>query len=371
MADDTEQPNPGSPAGGFSWGLVPSSKAADAAKPAEPAEPAEPVSDEADDDLSTQAMSVADVAEVQAPLPEPERPPAPELTQPMTVQEVAAVQAPLAYSPPPPISPNTASVAASAAAAAASASDTPASTDPEPTSALDAVFRADQFREHDDAAALPVLPVNVAPPAGRVDRRAARSAMPAELPQKQKMLLWIVGSIVGVLVLIGLFSLGIRLGEQAAMNATGGETTAPVTPDDAGQEPVDTSAGPVAAGDHAWSDLLGGECLQPFDTAWAEEFTVVDCETDHVAQLLVRAEFDAAEDVAFPGVEALQSQVNLLCTDPAVLSYSRAGAVDDIRVSASFPADDTDWDAGNRTYFCFAERASGESLPGSIAQSDD
>ncbi|MEK6344094.1 MAG: hypothetical protein V4737_09675, partial [Curtobacterium sp.] len=34
---------------------------------------------------------------------------------------------------------------------------------------------------------------------------------------------------------------------------------------------------PAAPGEHAWTDLAGGECLSPFTNAWAQTFTVVDC----------------------------------------------------------------------------------------------
>ena len=34
----------------------------------------------------------------------------------------------------------------------------------------------------------------------------------------------------------------------------------------------------VGAGTHPWDALGGGECIQPFTSVWAEEFTVVDAE---------------------------------------------------------------------------------------------
>ena len=39
----------------------------------------------------------------------------------------------------------------------------------------------------------------------------------------------------------------------------------------------------------------------------------------------------------------------------------------DIQVSASFAADEADWEDGNRTYFCFVTRSSGQELTESVA----
>jgi hypothetical protein len=83
--------------------------------------------------------------------------------------------------------------------------------------------------------------------------------------------------------------------------------------------------------------------------------------------MVYRGLFADAADVAYPGVEELQKRINLLCTAPTVINYQVAGTAQDIQVTASFAADAADWDAGNRTYFCFVSRASGENLAASIA----
>ena len=83
--------------------------------------------------------------------------------------------------------------------------------------------------------------------------------------------------------------------------------------------------------------------------------------------MVFRGLFDDAATVAYPGVEELQKRINLLCTPPTVIDYSKAGAFTDIQVTASFAATAEDWNEGNRTYFCFINRSSGQDLTGSVS----
>jgi hypothetical protein len=127
--------------------------------------------------------------------------------------------------------------------------------------------------------------------------------------------------------------------------------------------------GPVAVGTYKWDALRGGECLAPYDSAWAEKFTVVDCATPHPAQMVFRGTFPGA-DVAsapYPGADALQAQINLLCTAPSVINLGAAGAYNDIQIAGSFPADEKQWTSGARSYYCFVTRSSGQALTTSVA----
>jgi hypothetical protein len=117
--------------------------------------------------------------------------------------------------------------------------------------------------------------------------------------------------------------------------------------------------------------LLGGECLADFDDPWAEEFTVVDCAEPHPAQLVYRGVFppsaEGVTDDPFPGTEALQGQLALLCSAPGVLDLAAAGQYTDVQFLGSYPATSEQWDAGDRSYYCFVNRSSGEPLTGSLA----
>ncbi len=126
------------------------------------------------------------------------------------------------------------------------------------------------------------------------------------------------------------------------------------------------AVGPVAPGPHAWDELRGGECLDPFENAWQDEYVVVDCTGPHAAQHVFRGVFDDPSGTVYPGVDELQSRMTPLCTSPTVIDFAVAGTVPDLQLTASFPVDAEQWDRGDRDYFCFVDRAGGEPLTGSL-----
>lgn len=235
-------------------------------------------------------------------------------------------------------------------------------------SALDALFSDENFHDY---TAEPVL----ARPAPAQPAKATESAprQPGEIGRSQKVLLAVAGGLVVVLALVALFLVGTRLPTLL------GSASAPLTdvvteptpgPTDAADE-VPLPTGPVEPGVWAWNELRGGECLDGYSDPWAEEFTVVDCATPHAAQLVVRAEVPVAtpeaSDEAFPGVEVLRERVSELCAAPGVLDLSQAGDYTDVQLEVSYPAVAEQWNTGERTYFCFVNRASGEPIEGSLA----
>jgi hypothetical protein len=130
-------------------------------------------------------------------------------------------------------------------------------------------------------------------------------------------------------------------------------------------------AGPAAPGVQEWDALAGGECLSGFTSPWSEQFTVVDCAGDHNAQLVTRGLFTDPADPAsatapFPGEAELAGRLNLLCTAPAVLDYAAAGALPDVQWQAAYPVTEAEWVAGDRSYYCFFSRTSGEPLGASL-----
>ncbi len=226
-----------------------------------------------------------------------------------------------------------------------------------PAPSIDDIFGDGKFQDYPDEGIIPP------PPAGGAKPPTPPKTPGAPIPRVQKVLLWIAGSLVAVLALIALFLLGTRL--PAALGPAPALTPSP-TP-----TPTPTlivlPPGPLSPGEYQWDELLGGECLDPFESAWQDRYTVVDCATPHPAQMVFRGLFTDAADVQYPGVEELQKRINLLCTAPSVINYQVAGTAQDIQVSASFAASAADWDAGNRTYFCFVNRSSGQTLTASVA----
>jgi hypothetical protein len=243
-----------------------------------------------------------------------------------------------------------------------------------PTSAIDSLFADDKFEQYTDAPVpvviaktsheLVAVPPPVVPPAPPKGPRGA-------MPRSQKVLIGVAAALVVVIALAGLFFVGTRVGEsmpaaEPTPTPTATPTPVPTEPAAAPAAPV-AAVGPVAPGAYTWKQLLGTECLDPFVSAWETEYTVVDCATPHGGQLVYRGRFDESALDAYPGVEALQARMNLLCSSPENIDYAAASKFDDIQISASFAGTEDDWKAGNRNYFCFVNRSSGEPLTASVA----
>ncbi len=235
--------------------------------------------------------------------------------------------------------------------------------DPGTTSGLDSLFGEANFHDYEAEPAPSESPFVRAP-------QSDGPQPPRDgVTRRQKVLLAIAGGLVAVLALVALFLLGTRL---PAILASGEVPEPVITPSDTPTPtPTEAPVGPVAPGVWAWDALLGGECLDPYTDPWAEEFTVVDCADPHPAQLVYRGVFPpSAEGVTndpFPGTQALQGQLSLLCTAPGVVDLAAAGQYPDVQFQGSYPATQEQWDAGERSYYCFVSRSSGEPLTGSIA----
>lgn len=222
-------------------------------------------------------------------------------------------------------------------------------------SAIDSLFGESQFREYDDSA-FPVEGVSAL--------ASGRPREPREpMGRTQKTLAIVAGSLVVVIALVGVFLLGTKV-PGIIPQPEAKPVVVEKTPDPVAAPPV---VGPVEPGTHAWNELLGTECLEPFASAWEEEFTVVDCASPHAAQLVARGIFGDEAFAPYPEAEELQARINLLCTAPTSVNYAAAGALSDIAVTASYPATKEQWDAGEREYFCFLTRSTGEPLAVSLA----
>jgi hypothetical protein len=259
--------------------------------------------------------------------------------------------------------------------------------EPEPGSALDALFSDEAFREYDDT--LGPDPSNS--PFANLGRSQELVHVPGGdgpppsygFGTPQKILAGVGGGLLAVIALIALFLLGTRLPDLLGPAPAVATPTPTPTPTRA---PL--AAGPVAPGTYDWDELLGGECLEPYDPqtgAWAEEYTVVDCATPHGAQMVFRAWFPpepvetaegeeeapatpAPEPVwaPYPGPEALQAQVTLLCSAHGVIDFGAAREFTDMQVEASYPMTAEQWEL-DPSYYCFVSRSSGELLTTSLA----
>ncbi|GAA1060530.1 septum formation family protein [Agromyces bracchium] len=187
---------------------------------------------------------------------------------------------------------------------------------------------------------------------------AARTDDDATGRSPVKVLTWVAGGLALVVLIVAVVAFGTRF-----LAPSDAGTAAPV----ATEEPVAAPTAPQPAGVHSWEALFGTECLEPFESPWAEEFTVVDCASPHTAQLAYRGTFAGDEAAEFPGEEALAAQSQELCAAEGVIDPAAAGGVGELQMVTAFPVTAEQWDAGQRSYYCFVEQVSGEPLTVSLA----
>ena len=265
-------------------------------------------------------------------------------------------------------------------------------------SPIDALFGETQFKDYEGE---PLIGATLfrsenVPDDGAVDGATVRvqvgpkRATGGPLPQSQKVLFWVAGGVIAALALVVLFVLGTKLPALLGPAPVVVASRSPL-PNPSPSSSV-LPAGPVASGIHKWNALRGGECLDPYQSPFAENFTVVDCAAAHPAQMVFRGTFPvtaAAPTVPstaspsqkpvstplstpaaggdYPGIDALQAQINLLCTAPGVMNLAVAGGYDDIQLQAAYAVTAAEWASGQHDYYCFVSRSSGEAITGTVA----
>jgi hypothetical protein len=175
--------------------------------------------------------------------------------------------------------------------------------------------------------------------------------------------MFVAAGLIAVIALVALFFLGQRLAATSADQAIPPASTGAATPAPP-QAPVNGLAAP---GVHPFAALRGGECLQPFTTAWAATYTVVNCAAGHSGQLVFKGKLPDAATAAYPTGAQFKTEITPLCSAPTAINYSAAKAVTDLQISFSYPATAQAWDGGDRTYYCFVDRSGGGGLPGDLA----
>lgn len=338
---------------GFTWGLTPSGKEPDKPEPDKPEPEDDPFAiftprdpdpePKSEPELPpTEAMPTSQEPYRPAPAAPVEPPAEPFVFPPAApfVPQQPQHSAPQHYSPPPFRPPSQYPSPYAAAPPTVASPSGPAATSA-PTSGIDAIFGESAFREYDDPSLLTALPTRRNPEAPREPR--------APLGQNQRILIGIAAGLVAALVLVLVFVLGTHLPGLVPAAST----PTPSAPAPKPTKSVAPTTGTLAPGVHAWNTLNGGECIDPFDTAWATEFTVVDCAQGHGAQLLTKAAFT---DASFPGADALAKEAKTACVSSKVIDYATAGAYDDLRLSSSYATTQAEWDGGFTNFYCFVSR---------------
>lgn len=274
---------------------------------------------------------------------------------------------------PPPVPPMAEELAGIPAASEFPPSPTEAFAEAAGSSGLDALFGESNFVEYEEgpsASENPFVrrPQDDSPPITSDEAEVKKGKNP------QSVLLWVAGGLVALLALVALFIVGTKL--PAILGPAPSALVAPTATPSPTPTPTELPLGPVEPGDYQWDELLGGECINPYLGPWEINYTVVDCALPHAAQLVTRGTFagtatdpdtGVVSQLGYPGMEALQSQLNLLCTAPSVVDYGKATAYTDIQFEASYAISAQDWSDGNRSYYCFLSRSGGGEITGTIA----
>jgi hypothetical protein len=196
----------------------------------------------------------------------------------------------------------------------------------------------------------PTVPIESSPVSPQpAMSRPTREPKPADQTKSRQSLVLIFGGIFVVIAAIGAFIAGGFVASPTAAPLTE-VTDGPVAP---------TTAQPP--GEYNFSELVGGECLDPFDTAWASTFTVVDCATPHTAQLVYAG--DLAIDgsyLSYPGDDSTGNAAMAECSRKGVLNMAAAKPFSDLLVSAAYPISAEVWDSGDTRYYCFVSLSSGD-----------
>jgi hypothetical protein len=114
----------------------------------------------------------------------------------------------------------------------------------------------------------------------------------------------------------------------------------------------------------AVDSLKPGDCLQTYDSKWADGYPVVDCSAPHIAQLLATGVLPQQPGAPFPGKAALDSQVSDLC-EPFLNWDWVAIWNEDVQLDLRYPDTAERWTTGARTYYCIVYTFSRHELTGS------
>lgn len=184
-----------------------------------------------------------------------------------------------------------------------------------------------------------------------------RRSLDVERPRRPRRAVLLVSLLAGAL-LIG----GVVFGVIVRPFSTGADPDATPAAPGAPVDPAGTAGTILAA------QLQPGQCFASFESAWQPSFELADCAAPHAAQLTaVIAADQALGDDAYPGQDTLRAEAMRACQAPSAIATDVAASIDDLVLDASYPLTETEWNAGDRSYRCFASRSMGEPLTSSLA----
>lgn len=191
------------------------------------------------------------------------------------------------------------------------------------------------------------------------------------LSRRGWLLLVAATAVVGLALLtVGIVVTGIPAGPGRAAASSTPHTASPRIPDP-GSAPKPLGLPPRPTPTHVATvpttplgSLKPGDCLQTYDSKWADGYPVVDCSAPHIAQLLTEGALPERASASFPGTDALDTQVSDLC-EPFLDWDWVATWNEDVQLDLRYPNTSERWATGARSYYCFVYTFSRHELTGS------
>jgi hypothetical protein len=118
------------------------------------------------------------------------------------------------------------------------------------------------------------------------------------------------------------------------------------------------------------SALATGDCLQTYGSPWASAYPVIGCDSPHIAQVLSVGTLPEGSDAVFPGAKAVASETFGLCSNHDLIDWNWVAVWnEDVLIDLRYPNTSAEWDAGQRSYYCFVYTYSHHELTGSAVPS--
>jgi hypothetical protein len=177
-------------------------------------------------------------------------------------------------------------------------------------------------------------------------------------------------AVVVVLLAVAVLAAGIPAGDSRAAASSTLQAVAPTSPNlnpaptPLGLPPRPTPTHIATVPSEPVGSLTPGDCLQTYDSKWADGYPVVDCSAPHIAQLLSRGVLPQPAGASFPGTDALDTQVSDLC-EPFLNWHWVAIWNEDTQLDLRYPNTSEQWATGGRSYYCFVYTYSRHELTGS------
>jgi hypothetical protein len=173
--------------------------------------------------------------------------------------------------------------------------------------------------------------------------------------------LWVLGTLVTLGIWVGAFLWGQSVGapEEVALPEV---TDVPETV----VEFPELGPPSLTPGTWGWNELRGGECLNGFRDAFAEEFQVVGCSSTHTAELVLAELLSSDPMEPYPGDAAVIAAAREMCDVRDLIDIEVAREYTDLRTAYAYPVSADQWDKGERGVYCFVYSESGATFTSSL-----